>query len=885
MKKNIFITLLITVMLSLTLSALFAGTALGAIAITSPTQATVAAESSDFAIDEFSDPWDFSQTDDYRLEDAGDIANLGINNGVISGQTSGNDPNFFVDFPGYLDAWPNGRDGMRHPIDTSKYRYLSVRIYSSASTIFQVYWFYNQTWTSYGYATHSLNPGWNTFRIDLGANSGWTGRPVGLRVDPASQSGVDFQIDWLKLHQAPTAANNVTVSWDDTAPGGTADIYLDNDVNPDNGNLGLIGSRASNASNNWTWDASDQPAGTYYIYARKSGVNSAAAGPFELRSPPLIKILDPDAAGGEDFATALNGDPWDMNSTSDLSESYNMQNLSANGILSGTNTNSDPNFYLRVDAPIDTNRYHRITFTMAYDPPFDFGQGSMARFIWNPIGHNDTTYQTSDDIVVYPQWHEYNIDLKKIKLDGGSLGWNGMIPTLRFDPLEIFNIRNFQIGDIYLRADDEAITNFPIKWQDLRNSPPATTVSIYYDTDNKDFNGTLIAQNITQSNGVNTYNWDVTQVPAGTYYIYIVANDGVTTSRHYSSGPVKIPGAAATVWNSGRGNWDWAAGKVVSGDFNGDGYSDVAVLYGYVAQRDVRLFVFPGSADGFLPPQEWWHAGAGSWDWAGSMLTAGDYNGDNKDDIGILYGYAAQRDVKTFVFPSTGSSFAAPQMWWDSGPGNWDWVGSKLTSGDYNGDKKDDMAVLYGYAAQHQSRAFIFTSNGTNAFNKPTAWWDSGPGNWDWVGSKLTSGDYNGDKKDDMAVLYGYAREHQTRAFVFIAGSDTFNLPTAWWDSGPGNWDWSGSKLTSGDYNGDKKDDLGVLYGYGGGHSAVYDFSSTGRGNFSAPSTIYDSRASSQYLDANTGQTLSGDFNNDGREELASFYNLGSSQSKLYLFR
>ncbi|MET7368009.1 esterase, partial [Streptomyces sp. NPDC005566] len=53
---------------------------------------------------------------------------------------------------------------------------------------------------------------------------------------------------------------------------------------------------------------------------------------------------------------------------------------------------------------------------------------------------------------------------------------------------------------------------------------------------------------------------------------------------------------------------------------------------------------------------------------------------------------------------------------------------------------------------KYVSLAFTFTSNGT-AFNNPTTSWTSS-GSFTWNVSLLTSGDYNKDGKDDLGVLY-----------------------------------------------------------------------------------------------------------------------------------
>ena len=75
-----------------------------------------------------------------------------------------------------------------------------------------------------------------------------------------------------------------------------------------------------------------------------------------------------------------------------------------------------------------------------------------------------------------------------------------------------------------------------------------------------------------------------------------------------------------------------------------------------------------------------------------------------------------------------------------------------------------DLGILYGYASTRQTVAWVFTSNGTT-FDSPTAWWNSGPNNWDWNGSKLTSGDYGGYSISDMVILYYYKNTKESALY------------------------------------------------------------------------------------------------------------------------
>ncbi|MFF8593063.1 transglycosylase family protein, partial [Streptomyces sp. NPDC015220] len=87
------------------------------------------------------------------------------------------------------------------------------------------------------------------------------------------------------------------------------------------------------------------------------------------------------------------------------------------------------------------------------------------------------------------------------------------------------------------------------------------------------------------------------------------------------------------------------------------------------------------------------------------------------------------------------------------------------TTGDFTGDGKADIAVLYNNGQQsdgtYRSALWTFTSNGAG-FNKPVKVWDNvdaGSGSWNWDRAKVTSGDFNGDGKSDVGVLYNNGQQ------------------------------------------------------------------------------------------------------------------------------
>ncbi|MEV7130966.1 FG-GAP-like repeat-containing protein [Streptomyces sp. NPDC093260] len=330
--------------------------------------------------------------------------------------------------------------------------------------------------------------------------------------------------------------------------------------------------------------------------------------------------------------------------------------------------------------------------------------------------------------------------------------------------------------------------------------------------------------------------------------------------------------------------------QVTAGDFDGDGKADVAALYDYGKDAQghslASLWIFNSDGTSLRAPRVVWDNDT-SWNWSSSTLTSGDYNGDGKSDIGVLYNYGEGADgknrTKLWLFTSTGSDFQAPKIVWDSGSTSWNWNSSKLTSGDYNGDGKSDIGVLYNYGqtvdGRNHTGLWAFNSTG-DGFQAPVKVWDSGSDSWNWNASKVSSGDFNGDGKMDVAVLYNYGQAADGRnqtGLWFAGGADGLSSPKKVWNSDT-SWNWNASTLTSGDYNGDGKTDIGVLYNYGQdtdgrNHTGLWTMAGTDTG-VAAPKKVWDSTTSWNW---NSSQPVSGDFNGDGKSDLAIFYNYGKN--------
>lgn len=522
-------------------SAIGGAVELSPVTISQPKPNKMIPETHDFPTERFADPWDMSK---YRDMSSGqymnDLGQIKWRSGVFQAKTTGTDSAINPLFPGYEGVIFNGRDGYINRIPTRKYNRISVRMYSSRNTTAQFFWFYNQRWTKFGVVTFQIKKGWHTYIVNPRSSGKWRGKPMGLRFDPTTEKGVGIKIDWLRVYKQ--SRRRVKLAWTEVAPRGRTRVYIDIDKNPTNGNMDLLLEKDSRSSNTFYWDPSAFGPRRYYFYIRPGGKRPGRySRRVTINRAPLTKIMNPDDKGGKDYAGSVSRDPWDMSQPSDVWKTDHLKDIRfSNGIMSAFPTTGDGYLHLRVPEPIDTDKYHRLVFRFRYDGPFHYGDGTMSRIIWSPDHNNIDLFQVSNDLVTYPTWETYVIDLKTVRMDRGNIGWNGQVNSFRFDPLEWKARRRFYLDYVLLRADDTANKRFVIKWRDAKKVRRRTRVSLYYDNNRSGFNGKRIAKNLVQRKGLNRFKWNTERVPAGTYHIYAVANDGRNKTRTYSSGPVKI---------------------------------------------------------------------------------------------------------------------------------------------------------------------------------------------------------------------------------------------------------------------------------------------------------------------------------------------------------
>ena len=227
---------------------------------------------------------------------------------------------------------------------------------------------------------------------------------------------------------------------------------------------------------------------------------------------------------------------------------------------------------------------------------------------------------------------------------------------------------------------------------------------------------------------------------------------------------------SAPVWHSGASGWPLSTARIIAGDVNADGKSDIVVQLN-VAGTSWRTLTFLGPA--LNTPVEWSQTPS---TWSGSAPLLADVDGDKKADLVDMHNLGGCRTV-TRYFKSTGTAFdATPVVLHDSGAGAYCWERSKPQVADVDGDGKDDIVALYENSSTDASLK-VFRSTGT-AFTLSEWWRDTT--SFDPARTALAAGDFSGDGKEDVGLFYsldGGGRE----VFTLTSTGTSFGTATSGW--------------------------------------------------------------------------------------------------------
>jgi DNA/RNA endonuclease YhcR with UshA esterase domain len=295
---------------------------------------------------------------------------------------------------------------------------------------------------------------------------------------------------------------------------------------------------------------------------------------------------------------------------------------------------------------------------------------------------------------------------------------------------------------------------------------------------------------------------------------YLANSDGT-----FQAGIFSAQAATHTDWVS------WPNPQIVTGDFDGNGRTDLAVIN--PGQGGIATYLSNGNGT-FTAEFSAQVASHTDWDsLPNPQIVTGDFDGNGRTDLAVINpgqgGIATYLSSGNGTFTAVFSSQVASHTDWDS------WPDPKIVTGDFLGNGRTDLAVIN----PGQGGIATYLSNGDGTFTAVFSPQTATHTDWEsWQNAKIVAGDFLGNGRTDLAVI----NPGQGGIATYLSNGDgTFTAVFSPQTATHTDWDsWPNPQIVIGDFDGNGRTDIAVI---NPGQGGLATYLSNGNGTFTAKFT------------------------------------------------